>query len=104
SIIRIVNDEQRVVESLFVSGDKFGIVEVVDGIHFHWLVEAPAHVDLALLVEQRDLDAIDLRRVGVDNGNSRVHRLVEIGGAPIACKLWSGHGAEAVDAYGLNGV
>ncbi|KIU53577.1 hypothetical protein QU41_01080, partial [Bradyrhizobium elkanii] len=40
--------------------------------------------DLALLVRQRDLDAVDLGGVGVDDRNRRIHRLVEIGGAPIA--------------------
>ena len=98
---RIEDAEQRVGKALLVAGDQFGIVEVVAGIHLHALVEAAAHVDLALLVEQRDLDAVDLGRIGVDDGNRRVHRLVEIGGAPVARQRRIEHVAEPVDDHGL---
>ena len=93
--------EQRVRKALVVAGDQFGVVEVVTGIHLDVLVEPPAHVDLALLVEQRDFYAIDLGRVGVDDGNRRVHRLVEIGRTPIACQRRIEHVAEPVDDHGL---
>ena len=46
-----------------VAGDQLGVVEVVAGVHAHAGGQAPAHRDLLVLVEQRDLDAVDLARV-----------------------------------------
>src|SRR5205085_2486333 len=80
--------EQRVRKTLRVAGDQLGIVEIVAGIHLDVLVQPPAHVDLALLVEQRDFDAIDLGHVGIDDGHGRVHRLLEICRAPVARQRW----------------
>jgi hypothetical protein len=73
----IEDAEQRMGKALVVAGDQFGIIKIVAGIHFYILIEPAAHVDLALLVEQRDLDAIDLRHVGVDDPDRDIHRLVE---------------------------
>ena len=86
---------------LFVAGDQFGIVEVVAGIHLDVLVEPAAHVDLALLVEQRDLDAIDLGGVGVDDADRDVHRGIEARGAPVIRQRRIEHVAEPVDDHGL---
>ena len=65
-------------KTLRVASDQFGIVEVIAGIHLHVLVEPVAHVDLALLVEQGNLDAIHLRWVGVDDAHRDLHRLIEV--------------------------
>ncbi len=82
-------------------GDQLRVVEVVAGVHLDRLVEAAAHVDLALLVEQRDLDAVGLGGIAVDDGDRRIHRLVEILGAPIARQRRVEHVAEPVDDHGL---
>ena len=79
---RVENAEQRVRIALVVAGDQLGVIEIVAGIHLDAVGQPAAHVDLALLVEQRDLDAIDLRRVGVDDGDRGIHRLAEIGRCP----------------------
>lgn len=65
-------------EITLIAGDQLRIIEVVAGVHLDALVEAPSHVDLALLVKQRDLDTIVLGGVAVDDGNGGVHCLVEI--------------------------
>jgi hypothetical protein len=43
-----------------VAGDQLGVVEVVAGVHANAGGQAPPHRDLLVLVEQRDLDAVDL--------------------------------------------
>ena len=86
---------------MLVAGDQFGIIEIVAGIHLHALVEPAAHVDLALLVEQRDLDAVDLGGVGVDDADRDIHRLVEIGRAPVIRQRRIEHVAEPVDDHRL---
>jgi acyl-CoA reductase-like NAD-dependent aldehyde dehydrogenase len=43
-----------------VAGDQLGVVEVVAGVHAHARGQAPAHGDFLVLVQQRDLDAVDL--------------------------------------------
>ena len=45
--------------TLRVAGDQLGIVEIVARIHAHALRQAAPHLDLLLLVEQRNLYAID---------------------------------------------
>ena len=84
-----------------VAGDQFGIVEIVAGIHLDGLVEPAAHVDLALLVEQRDFDAVDLGGVGVDDADRDIHRLVEVRRAPVIRQRRIEHVAEPVDDHGL---
>ena len=97
----IEDAEQRMGETLLVAGDQFGIIEIVAGIHLHVPVEPAAHVDLALLVEQRDLHAVDLRRIGVDDADRNVHRRIEIGRAPVIRQRRIEHVAEPVDDHGL---
>ena len=71
---RVEDAEQRVAVALRVAGDQLGVVEVVAGVHAHALGQAAAHGDLLVLVEQRDLDAVDLGGVRVDDAERRVHR------------------------------
>ena len=97
----IEDAEQRVGKALVVAGDQFGVVEIVAGIHLHVLVEPAAHVDLALLVEQRDLDAVDLGGVGVDDADRDIHRRVEVWRAPVIRQRRIEHVAEPVDDHGL---
>ena len=87
---------------MLVAGDELGIVEVVAGIHAHALGEAPAHGDLLLLRQQRDLDAVDLvGMVGDDRrGRSRIAAHV-IGRAPIAGQRRIEHFAEPMDDHRL---
>jgi hypothetical protein len=44
------------------------------GVHAHALGQLAAHDDLLLLVEQRDLDAVDLGGMRVDDGDGGLHR------------------------------
>ena len=88
-------------KALFVAGDQFGIVEIVAGIHFYVSVETAAHVDLAALVEQRDFHAVDLRRVGVDDPDRDIHRLVDVLRAPVIRQCRIEHIAEPVDDHRL---
>ena len=97
----IEDAEQRVGKTRLVAGDQFGVVEIVAGIHLHFFVEPAAHVDLALLVEQRDLDAVDLRRVGVDDADRDIHRRAEVLGAPVIRQRRIEHVAEPVDDHGF---
>ena len=77
---RVEDAEQRVAVPVVlraadaVAGDQLGVVEVVAGVHAHAFGQAPAHRDLLVLVEQRDLDAVDLARVGGDDAERRLHR------------------------------
>ena len=98
---RVEDAEQRVRKALVVAGDQFGIIEIVAGIHLHAGIEPTAHVDLALLVEQRNLYAIHLGGVGVDDGDRRIHRVVEILGAPISRQRRIEHVAEPVNDHRL---
>ncbi len=98
---RVEDAEQRVGEALRVAGDQFGIVEVIAGIHLHARIEAATHVDLALLVEQRHLDAINLGGVGIDDADRRIHRDIEIAGAPIILQRRIEHVAEPVNDHGF---
>ena len=50
-----------------VTLDQLGIVEVVAGEHRHPGRQATAHLDLPLLVQQRELDALDLVGMGPDD-------------------------------------
>ncbi len=93
--------EQSVRIALVVAGDQFGVVEIVAGIHEHAGFQPAAHGDLAVLVEQRDLDAVDLGGVVVDDGDRGVGRAVEVGRAPIAGERRVEHVAEPVDDDGL---
>src|SRR5262249_41938501 len=60
---RVENAQQRVRIAFFVAGDQFGVVEIVAGIHPYVRRQLPPHLDFLLLREQRDLHAVDLRRI-----------------------------------------
>ena len=93
---RVEDAEQRVGVALLVARDQLGEIEVVTGVHPYARREAAAHRDLAVAVEQRDLDAIDLRGVPVDHLDGDVHRLVEPVVAPVARERRVEHVAQPV--------
>ena len=96
--------EQGVAVALVVAGDQLGVVEVVAGIHAHALGELAAHDDLLVLVEQRDLDAVDLGGVRVDDADGGLHRRHVVGAAPVAGERGIEHLAQPVDDDGLLGL
>ena len=59
---RVEDAEQRVAVALAVAADQLRVVEVVAGVEAHAVGQPAAQLDLAPGVEQRDLDAVDLRR------------------------------------------
>ena len=71
---RIEDAEQGVAVALAVAGDQLGVVEVVAGVHAHARGQAGAQQDLLVLVEQRQLDAVDLGGVVRDDADADVHR------------------------------
>ena len=78
----VENAEQRVGIAALVAGDQLGIVEVVAGVHAHALRNAPAHGDFLVLVEQRNLHAVDLVGVVGDDIDRDIHRLVVVARSP----------------------
>ena len=95
--MRVEDAEQRVRVALRVAGDQLGVVEVVARVHVHAHRQAAAHGDLLVLVEQRDLDAVDLVGVGVDDADGSVHGRVEIARAPVAGQRRIEHVAQPMD-------
>ena len=93
--------EQRVGIALLVARDQLGVVEVVAGVHAHALRQAAAHRDLLVLVEQRNLDAVDLGGIGRDHVDRDLHRLHVVLVAPIARERGIEHLAEPVDDHRL---
>ncbi len=96
---RVEDAEQRVAVLLVgraagaVAGDQLGVVEVVAGVHANAFGKAAPHRDLLVLVEQRDLDAVDLARIGGDDAERDVHRpvdgvaVVRLAAEPVAGEL-----------------
>ncbi len=93
--------EQRVAVAVLVAGDELRVVEVVAGVHADAARQAPAHRDLLAGVEERDLDAVDLRGVGLDDAKRRVHRAHGVGVAPVARERGIEHVAQPVQDHGL---
>ena len=87
--------------ALAVAGDQLGVVEVVAGVHAHAGGQAPAHGDFLVLVEQRDLDAVDLVRVRVDDPERGVHGLFDIAAAPVTRQRRVEHLAQPVQHHRL---
>ncbi len=81
---RIEDAEQGVRITQLVAGDQFREVEIVAGVHAHAQRQATAHDDFPVLVEQRDLDAIDLGDVHLDHGQANVHRRLDSAVTPVA--------------------
>src|SRR5258708_29912479 len=79
-----------------VAGDELGVVEIVARVHAHALRQPPAQRDLARLVEQRDLDAVDLGGVGGDDVEPDRAGAAEVAVAPIAYQRGIDHDAEPV--------
>ena len=84
-----------------VAGDQLGVVEVVAGVHANAFGQAPPHRDLLVLVEQRDLDAVDLARIGGDDAERGRHRRVDVAAAPVAGQRRIEHVAEPVQDHRL---
>ena len=62
--------EQRVAVALVVPGDQFGVIEVVAGIEPDTFRQSCPEGFFVRLIEQRDLDAVHLGGVGLDEGVS----------------------------------
>ena len=80
-----------------VAGDQRRIVEIVAGIHAHARRQAAAHGDLLAVVEQRNLDAVDLLRMGRQDRQADLHRRHVVGVAPVAVQRGIEHLAQPVD-------
>ena len=98
---RVENPQQRIGIALAVARNQLGVVEVVAGIHAHAGRQPAPHRNLALLVQQRDLYAVDLAGIGRDDRDRGIGGGVEIGRAPIARKLRIEHVAEPMDDHRL---
>ena len=93
---RVEDPEQRVAVAAHVAADQRRVVEVVARVHADALRQPPAQRDLAVGVEQRDLHAVDLRDVLVDDREQRVAGGVEVVVAPVAGERRVEGGAEPV--------
>jgi hypothetical protein len=85
--------------ALAVAQDQLVVVEVVAGVHADARGQPPPQVELALAVEQRELDAVDLGGVVVDQLEAGVHRAVEVARAPVAGERGVEHVAEPVQDH-----
>ena len=94
---RIEDAEQGIAVALAVAGDQLGIVEVVAGVHAHARGQAGPQHDLLFLVEQRQLDAVDLGDVALDDPDADVHGGHVVGAAEIALERRVEHLAQPVD-------
>ena len=101
---RIENAEQRVRIALLVALDQFREVEVVAGIHANAVRQAAAKRDLLALVEQRDLDPVHFRRIGLEHGETDFHRFPVVVVAPIAGERGIEHLAQPVDDDGFRNL
>src|SRR5207237_10915080 len=88
--------QQRVGVPDLVPLDQGGVVEGVAGVHPHAGGQRPAQRDLALLVEQGDLDAVDPVGVLADQGEHGAGGAVEVGGAPVTGQCGVEHVPEPV--------
>ncbi len=79
--------------------DQLRVVEVVAGVHADALGQPLAQRDLLVRVQQRDLDAIDLGHVGLDDPDDRVERGLEVRGAPVSGELRVEHLAQPVQDH-----
>ncbi len=69
---------------LAVAPDGCRVVEVVSRVHADSPRQPATQVELALLLEKGDLDAVDLGGVLCDDRDEGVRRDVEVAGAPVA--------------------
>ena len=90
--------------ALLVTGDQFGIVEIVTGIHAHASGQAAAHDDFLFLGEKRNLDAINLVGILLDHGKAGFHRRHMVASPPITLKRRVEHFAQPVDHHFLVGM
>ena len=97
---RVEDAEQRVAVTPLVAQNEALVIEVVPGVHAHTAREPAAQRDLALRIEQGDLDPVDLGAVLADDRETGVHRRVDIARAPIAGELRIEHVAQPVEDHG----
>ena len=83
--------------ALLVAVDQFGKIEIVAGIGLHALRQTPPHAHFLVLVQERQLDAVDLAGVVGDDVDADIHRRDVIGFAPIALQRRIEHFAEPMD-------
>ena len=88
--------EQRVAVARAVASDQLGIVEVVAGVEPDALGEPGAECLLVRLVEQRDLDAVDLGGVRLDDRERGVGGRIDVARTPVALERRIEHVAEPV--------
>ena len=88
-----------------IAGNQLGVVEIIARVHAHATHciggQAPAHGDFPVFVQQRNLDAIDLVGVCVDDVQRGLHGGVDIGAAPVAFERRVEHVAQPVQDDGL---
>ncbi len=63
---RIKNPEQSIAVTVLVTLDQFGVIEIVSCVHAHACGKTATKINLALRIQKRNLDAIDLARVRRD--------------------------------------
>ena len=86
---------------LAVAGDQLRVVEVVAGIHAHPRRQPGAEQGLLVLVQQRELDAVDLAYVRGNHVNADIHRRHGVAVAEITFERRIEHLAEPMDDAGL---
>jgi len=84
-----------------IARDQLGVVEIVARIHAHARCQAPPHRNFLACIEERDLDAVDLLGVIVDDRNRAVHRAQVVAVAPVAFQRGVEHLAQPVNNDGL---
>ncbi len=97
----VEDSEERVAVPRVVAQDQPVVVEVVAGVHAHAGGQPSAHMDLLLGVEKRDLYAVDLGAMRLDQRETDFHGGARVSRAPIACELRVEHVAEPVQDHGL---
>ena len=90
--------------ALRITRDQVGIVEVIAGVHLDAGGKPPSHDDFLVIVEQRNLDAVDLRPAGFDDGQCRFHGGGEVVAAPVAAERRIEHLAKPVQDDRLVGL
>ena len=96
-----VSDQALTDVAVLVALNQLGVVEIVAGVHFYLRRQTPAHGDLTILVEQRDLDPIDLIGVIGNNLKACLGRGVQVARAPVARQRRVKHIAQPMNNHWL---
>jgi hypothetical protein len=97
---RVEYAEKSVAVAAGVALDQIRIVEIVAGVHFDPDRQTAARPPLLGVVEQRDLHAVDLGRVDLDDREGSFERRLELGVSPIILQCRIEHVAEPVQYRG----